>query len=156
MLVALSLSAAALSGCGGSGASSMEASVPASALDGPSATDSAALESLISAESAAIYAYGVIGAHLTGSEQRRALAALKDHRRHRDAWITAATAAGEPIPPAAIAYDLPFAVSDRVSAMELAVVIETRLASVYRAAGESAARALVKTEKRLATLDSAG
>lgn len=156
LLVVLSLTAAALSACGGSSAASFGGSASASALDGSASSASGALSTLIEAENAAVYAYGVIGAHLTGSDRVMALAALKDHRRIRDGWITAATAEGELIPPAAIAYDLPFPVRDRDTALALAKEVETRLADVYRSAGPGADEALAKAQKRLAGLTPAG
>jgi len=103
---------------------------------------------LIEAENASVYAYGVIGAHLSGAARTRALVALDAHRRLRDGWIQAAQAAGQSVPPAAIAYDLPFRVHNAMTAEELAVVIETRLLSVYRSAGPVAADALAKAEAR--------
>jgi hypothetical protein len=136
-----------VSSCGGSDSSS-----PASTPSASQAVDSIDLGTLIEAEDAAIYAYGVIGAHLTGSAQDRAVSALQAHRRLRDAWIQMAQDANQEIPPAAIAYDLPIDARDSASARALAAEIETRLIAVYQSAGDAAADALKKSRARLALL----
>lgn len=138
-----------VSGCGGSVATT--ASAPASSS---TTVDTADLSSLIEAENAAVYAYGVIGAHLTGAPRDRALKALKAHRQLRDDWILAAQAAGQQPPPAALAYDLPFDVSDRRTAEALSIEIETRLIAVYESAGVTASDALTKARARLAQMTS--
>jgi H+/gluconate symporter-like permease len=150
MLVLLTVAAAALSACGGSAAPEGPPPSAATAVSASSGTSS--LSSLIEAENAAIYAYGVIGAHLSGAERRKALAALKDHRRLRDAWIVAATAAEIPVPPAAIAYDLPIVVRDAATAETLWIEIETRLVATYESAGETAVKALAESRSRLTDL----
>ena len=142
----------AVSGCGET--DSPAAQPPASSAGASVATPD--LGSLIEAEDAAIYAYGVIGAHLAGAEQARAVASLKAHRRLRDDWIQAATAAGQEIPPAAIAYDLPIEVRDRATALALATEIETRMIAVYEAAGTEAGEALARARARLAKLSTSG
>ena len=132
-----------LSGCGAPSSSGI-ITPPSQAA----ASESPELDTLIEAENASVYAYGVIGAHLSGAARTRALAALDAHRRLRDSWIQAAQASGRTVPPAAIAYDLPFRVHDATTAKELAAVIETRLLLVYRSAGPVAAGALAKAEAR--------
>lgn len=137
-----------MSGCGGS--DSPAAQPPASSSSASATT--AELGALIEAEDAAIYAYGVIGAHLAGAQQARAADALQAHRRLRDDWVDAATVAGEEIPPAAIAYDLPIEVRDSSTALALATEIETRMIAVYESAGKPAAEALARARSRLARL----
>lgn len=133
------------SGCGGSSPAQPESTTSTA----PAAADETSFSTLIEAENAAIYAYGVIGAHLTGAPRARALAALKAHRQLRDAWISAAQADEQQIPPAAIAYDLPINVQGRASAEALSIEIEQRLIAVYESAGEIAATALAQARERL-------
>jgi len=147
----LAMGALGLSACGGTD-DTPTAPTSSSTFANAEATGSADLSALINAENAAIYGYGVIGAHVSGSSRDAAMAALTSHRRLRDAWILAAAADGQDIPPAAIAYDLPFEVRDRTSALALATEIETRLRTVYDAAGPLAAEALAKSTARLARL----
>jgi hypothetical protein len=154
MLALVTVAATALGACGGSAAP--EGSPPISTTAESESSGTSSLSSLIEAENAAMYAYGVIGAHLSGAERRKALAALKDHRRLRDAWIVAATAAEIPVPPAAIAYDLPIVVRDAATAKALWIEIETRLAATYDSAGETAAKALAESRSRLTELSPAG
>ena len=140
-----------VSGCAGT---STSATVASSAATTESSV--ADLGTLIEAEDAAIYAYGVIGAHLTGPDRARALKALSEHRRLRDDWIGLAHADGQEIPPAAIAYDLPIDVRDRASAEALSVEIETRMIRVYDTSGEIAAKALSKARARLSSSAATG
>jgi len=140
-----------MAGCGHT-----EASPAQPAASTAAAVDTADLGSLIAAEDAAIYAYGVIGAHLHGQHRAAALASLAVHRRLRDTWIAAAHADGQEIPAAAIAYDLPIDVRDSSSAESLEREIETRLIAVYQSAGDTAASALAKAQARLAQLTPAG
>lgn len=151
IVVGICLVGLGVSSCAGSASSS-----PASTPSAPQAVDSIGFGTLIEAEDAAIYGYGVIGAHLTGSSQARAVNALQAHRRLRDAWIQMAQDANQEIPPAAIAYDLPIEVRDSASARALAAEIETRLITVYQSAGEVAADALNKSRARLALLTPSG
>jgi hypothetical protein len=120
------------------------------------ADETTELGELIEAENAAVYAFGVIGAHLTGAQQSRALRALHAHERLRDTWIAGAEADGQEIPPAAVAYDLPIDVRDPASAEALWIDIERRLIEVYESAGAMAAEALAKSRARLARLTPAG
>jgi hypothetical protein len=92
------------------------------------------LQRALAAEHAAVYAYGVIGAHLTGDELELARAADRAHRDLRDTVADLVTSAGSTPAPAAAAYRLPKPVSDRRGALALAVEIETRVAAVWRSA----------------------
>ena len=143
-MTTLALTSVLVSGCGGSSPAQPESSTSAAA-----AVDETSLSTLIEAENAAIYAYGVIGAHLTGPPRNRALVALKAHRQLRDSWILAAQAAEQEVPPAAIAYDLPINVQGRATAEALSIEIEERLIAVYESAGEVAAPALTAARERL-------
>jgi ferritin-like protein len=92
------------------------------------------LPAALSAEEAAIYAYGLIGVNLTAAgdvaEARTAEAA---HRLLRDRLISRLSelsASAGPTPPA---YDLPFPVTDRPSALKLAIHVEDGAAAIWRA-----------------------
>ncbi len=147
LLVVLTIGAISLTGCGGS--STTESATPPAASEVSTTAD---VGTLIEAENAAIYAYGVIGAHLTGVDRERAVASLAAHRRFREAWIDLASADGQSIPAAAIAYDLPFEVRGPSTAKKLSVDIETRMISIYESAGKIAADAVMKARARLAAL----
>jgi len=92
------------------------------------------LELALAAENAAVYAYGVIGAWLTGDELEWARTADLAHRQQRDAVADLITAAGATPAPAAPAYQLPKPVTGRAGALVLAVDVETRAAAVWRSA----------------------
>jgi hypothetical protein len=85
-------------------------------------------------EHAAIFGYGVLGAHLTGPALDLARQAEAAHRARRDALLVRLSSAS-PAPPAADpAYTLPFAISDEASALRLATGIEERTGAVWKAA----------------------
>ncbi|MFI6449265.1 ferritin-like domain-containing protein [Kitasatospora sp. NPDC050543] len=112
-------------------ASTAPASPPPSA---PSADGTAALQSALAAEHAAIYGYGVIGARLPDDQQRTdARSAFAAHEARRDAWQRLLAGAGASPAAAAPGYQLPFAVSDAATAGKLAAHVETRLTDVYAA-----------------------
>lgn len=136
-----------LASCGGSDTPTT-APNSASASTERESSDSSALPVLIESENAAVYAYGVIGAHLRGAQRARSVIALEAHRRLRDAWIAAATTAQQEIPPAAIAYDLPIQVRTPADAQRLATWIEERMLSVYESAGPIAAKAAERALQR--------
>lgn len=96
------------------------------------ATD--ALAAVLVAEHAAIYGYGVLGAHLTGSALTQAQQAEAAHRSRRDDLLVRLTAAGAKPPAADVAYALPFPVTDATSAQKLAVQLEERTAAIWRVA----------------------
>jgi hypothetical protein len=107
---------------------------PASPSATPGLDASSALNDAVSGEDAAIYAYGVIGPHLTGAARAMALQAELDHRNLRD-QISEAMAA----PPAAAAvYRMPFPVTDAASALSAAVTVEERVSVLWRAAAVAA------------------
>jgi len=100
----------------------------------------------LSAEYAAIHAYGLIGARLSGESVTAARAAEEAHRGRRDDLILARTGHGAP-PAAAAAYTPPFAVTDEASALRLAAEVEDGTASAWRAilpvsSGDERAKAL--------------
>jgi len=92
--------------------------------------NSSALVAALNGEFAAIYAYGVIGAHLKGAAQALATQAESDHRDLRDR-ITMAMSSP---PAAAVVYRMPAPVTDRGSALAAAVTVEQRVAALWRQA----------------------
>lgn len=94
------------------------------------------------AERAAVYGYGVLGARLDGPTAPLATAAEQAHRGRRDALVDRLSEAGVSPPPAAPAYALPKQVTDRDSALRLAVTIEERTATAWRLALAEVSREL--------------
>jgi hypothetical protein len=93
-----------------------------------------AVADALTAEHAAIYAYGVIGAHLTGAAATAARNAEAAHRARRDALVLQLTNDGATPAPTDPAYTLPFPVTDRTSALRLAVDVEERTGATWRSA----------------------
>jgi hypothetical protein len=96
-----------------------------------------ATEALVEAlvgEHAAIYAYGPIGARLDRRTVPDARATEAAHRDRRDALVVRLTGGDVTPPPAAPSYALPFPVTNRASALRLAVHVEERTAALWRAA----------------------
>jgi hypothetical protein len=89
---------------------------------------------VLAAEHAAIYAYGAIGAHLTGAAAAAARAAESAHRARRDALVLQVSRDGSTPPPPDPVYALPSAVTDQASALRLAVEIEDRTGAIWRSA----------------------
>jgi hypothetical protein len=91
----------------------------------------AALQGTLAAEHAAIYGYGVAGAHLSGSAKTTAAQYWTGHRQARDTLTAMITARGV-APVAALAYyDLPFAVTSTSAAMALAAHLEDGVTAAY-------------------------
>jgi hypothetical protein len=109
-------------------------------------TRTAPLASALAAEHAAIYAYGPIGARLDDDLAETARRAEAAHRQRRDDLTVLLTQRGTQPPAGAAAYDLPFQVTDEESALELAVLVEERVAAVWRAA----LRDVTQDDRRLA------
>lgn len=96
--------------------------------------DPTAVQVALAGADAAVYAYGICGAHLTGGDRDAALDAMGLQRANRDRLRRLVVAAGAtPAAPAA-AYDPPFAVTDPVSARRLAGLVEDRCAGQLAAA----------------------
>ena len=96
------------------------------------ATD--ALGAGLAAEHAAIFGYGVVGAHLTGAALAQAQQVEAAHRTRRDAIVLRLAAVGVAPPAAQPVYALPFPVVDAASAQRLAVQLEERAAAIWRTA----------------------
>ncbi|MET8540719.1 ferritin-like domain-containing protein [Kitasatospora sp. NPDC004799] len=91
-----------------------------------------ALQTALSAEHAAVYGYGVVGAHLPDDPQRTdARTTHAAHQARRDAWQRLLTAFRAAPTPAAGGYQLPFPVTSPAEAARLAVHLETRLTTAY-------------------------
>jgi Domain of unknown function (DUF4439) len=91
----------------------------------------ARLATALDLEHQAVYAYGVIGPYLTGNLKTNARNAEAAHRDRRD---RVEALLGEGAPTAAAGYALPQPVSDKASALALAVLVEEGVTTAYRAA----------------------
>jgi hypothetical protein len=92
------------------------------------------LAAALTAEYAAIFAYGPIGVRLSGAAADEARQAEAAHRDRRDALVLLLSQGGATIPSAAAVYALPFPVTDSASALRLAVDVEERTGAMWRAA----------------------
>jgi Domain of unknown function (DUF4439) len=90
-----------------------------------------ALQGALAAEDAAVFGYGVAGAHLSGSRQAAAERDWTGHNQARDALAAMITARGAVPVAAQAAYELPFRVHDAASAMQLAAYLEDGVARAY-------------------------
>jgi hypothetical protein len=92
------------------------------------------LSEALAAEHAAIFGYGVVGSHLTKGERTAAAQAEAAHRARRDSAMLRMIAANATPAPAAAAYELPFLVADRDSAVKLALALEEGTARAWHQA----------------------
>jgi hypothetical protein len=90
-----------------------------------------ALQAALTAEHAAIYGYGVAGAHLTGARQKAAAGYWAVHEAARDTLAAMITALGAQPVAAATAYRLPFPVRGEQAAITLAAYLEDRVTTAY-------------------------
>jgi Domain of unknown function (DUF4439) len=90
-----------------------------------------ALQAAMAAENAAVFGYGVAGAHLTGAKRAAAQRDWVAHESGRDALAAQLAARGGSLVPAATAYKLPFAVRNPIAAAALAAYLEDRVAAAY-------------------------
>jgi Domain of unknown function (DUF4439) len=95
---------------------------------------SAQLAAALAAEEAAMYAYGPVGVQLSGAARDDARAAEAAHRARRGALVARLAELGASAAPAPAGYALPFPVTDRASALRLAVQVEDGVAAAWRAA----------------------
>lgn len=91
------------------------------------------LAAALAAEQAAIFAYGPVGAWLPAAEAELARQAEIAHRDRRDALLIALAEQGQQ-PAVGGVYDLPFPVTGPDQARQLAILVEERVAAVWRAA----------------------
>ena len=91
------------------------------------------LAAALAGEEAAIYAYGVIGVRFTGDGDRaEARTAEQAHRERRDYLVSRMEQLKASEPPAPAGYQLPFDVTDRASALKLAIRVEDGVAQAWR------------------------
>jgi hypothetical protein len=90
-----------------------------------------ALQTALAAEHAAVYGYGIAGAHLSGARRRTATRDWTAHEAARDSLAAMITALGAQPVQAATAYRLPFPVHNRAAAVMLAAFLEDRVAVAY-------------------------
>jgi hypothetical protein len=94
-------------------------------------TAAAALRAALAAEDAAIFGYGVAGAHLTGSRQDAAEQDWTAHNEARDALTAMISRLGASPVAAQAFYQLPFRVHDATSATALAAYLEDGVTRAY-------------------------
>lgn len=92
------------------------------------------LRAALAAEHAALFAYGRLGVLLDAAGKTEAHAAEVAHRARRDALIVLIDQAKASPVPADPAYALPFPITDKPSALRLAVHVEDGVASTWRSA----------------------
>jgi hypothetical protein len=95
----------------------------------PRATE--ALQQCVAAEHAAIWAYGIVGAHLEADLREQARATWDAHRARRDRAALLLRDRDAPVPASEPAYTLPFAVTEPVAARRLAADVENAVAAAY-------------------------
>lgn len=92
------------------------------------------LAGALAAERAAIYAYGPIGVRLTSDGDRsEARSAETAHRNRRDTLVSMLAALKVTTAAAPAAYELPFAVTNRATALKLAIQVEDGVAQAWGA-----------------------
>ncbi len=94
-------------------------------------TAKAALQAALGAVNAAIYGYGVAGAHLAGAAQQMAHQYWTAHQTARDRLAAMLISLGAEPAAAQDAYRLPFPVPDAAAAVSLAGYLEDRLTTAY-------------------------
>src|SRR5215475_15306056 len=90
-----------------------------------------ALQAALAAENAAIFGYGVAGAHLTGSSRAAAEQDWTGHNRARDTLAAMISARGATPAAAQASYQLPFRVHNASSAARLAAYLEDGVTRAY-------------------------
>ena len=90
-----------------------------------------ALQAALAAEDAAIFGYGVAGAHLSGNRKSAAEQDWTGHNEARDALTAMISALGAAPAAAQAFYQLPFEVTDAASAANLAAYLEEGVTRAY-------------------------
>jgi hypothetical protein len=98
-----------------------------------------AWSAVVAGEDAAVYAYSVAGARVSGGGRRKALAGLDAHRANRSRAASLVTALGGTPPPAAAAYDLPDDVASAAGARAAMAAVDNALVAVYADAASQSA-----------------
>jgi Domain of unknown function (DUF4439) len=91
----------------------------------------AALQAALAAEDAAIFGYGVAGAHLSGSHQSAAERDWTGHNEARDTLNGMISGLGATPVAAQAFYQLPFPVRNATDAMALAAYLEDGVTRAY-------------------------
>ena len=114
-------------------AASAPASGPGSGSDSGSVSVSAvqALQAALAAEDAAIFGYGVAGAHLSGNRKAAAEQDWTGHNEARDTLTAMISALGAAPAAGPAFYRLPFQVTDAASATKLAAYLEEGVTRAY-------------------------
>lgn len=95
------------------------------------ASERRVLQTVLAAEHAVVYGYGVAGARLRGAARDRADREWAAHRARRDDLVArVADLGGSPVPPDAT-YALPFPVRSAADARTLVTLLEERLAATW-------------------------
>jgi hypothetical protein len=89
------------------------------------------LQAALAAEDAAIFGYGVVGAHLSGNRKSVAAQYWTGHNEARDTLAAMISALGATPVAAQALYQLPFAVHDAASASALAAYLEDGVTRAY-------------------------
>jgi len=90
-----------------------------------------ALQAALAAEQAAVFGYGVAGAHLSGSKLAAAEQDWTGHNKARDTLTAMISKLGASPVAAQAFYQLPFAVHDATTAMALAAYLEDGVTRAY-------------------------
>ena len=90
-----------------------------------------ALQAALAAEDAAIFGYGVAGAHLSGNRKSAAEQDWTGHNKARDTLTALISALGAAPVAAQAYYQLPFTVRDAASAAKLAAFLEDGVTRAY-------------------------
>src|SRR5487761_1783411 len=90
-----------------------------------------AMQAALAAENAAIFGYGVAGAHLSGTRKTAAEQDWTGHNEARDTLTTMISALGATPAAAQAYYRLPFAVHNATPATALAAYLEDGLTRAY-------------------------
>jgi len=94
-------------------------------------TGDSTLVDALKAEHAAIYGYGIVGAHVAAGHLATVVAADGAHRTRRDALLMLLTARSVTPPGAEATYALPYPITSDATALKLATTIEDRTAAFW-------------------------
>jgi hypothetical protein len=86
---------------------------------------------VVEGEDAAVYAYSVAGAQVSGGGRRKALAGLDAHQSNRSRAASVLAALGATPPAAAAAYDLPDGLEKPTVARDLMADVDNALVAAY-------------------------
>ncbi len=100
------------------------------------------LQTALAAEHAAIYGYGLLGAHLRGAKQETATALWEAHRARRDRLAALVAGLGGTPVAAQPAYRLPVQVTSARTAAQLAAALEQNVLDGYAGLAGATAPAL--------------